>query len=390
MTRRAHIFAIISLPLLLALATVASAGQTFTSFRDIPYVAGGSDAQKLDLYVPNGASAPTPLIIWIHGGGWQSGDKMLGQNSFQLDFARSGYAVASINYRLSGEAIFPAQIHDCKAAIRWLRANATQYNIDPLKIAVWGSSAGGHLAALVGTSASVTDLEGTVGGNIEYSSRVQAVVDWYGPTDFLQMDTQAIAQGCQSTNHNSANSAESLLVGCQIQTCPTAVARANPMTYVSDDDPPFFIQHGTADCTVPLGQSAIFNSLLSVSGESPVYLPLAGAGHGGAQFLAPANIALVSEFISRNVRDLSPEPATIAGRVLTPDGRGVRNARVFLNGPQGAIAEATSSSFGSFTFPDLPPGPVYMLTVLSKRYRYAPKAIQAIGLDDSTDFLGLD
>ncbi len=390
MRRAPFIVLTILIPVMIASHAEHAEAQTFTAFRDIAYVSGGSTAQRLDIYVPDGASAPVPLIIWIHGGGWQSGDKALGQNSFQLSFARSGYAVASLNYRLSGEAIFPAQIHDCKAAIRWLRANAAQYNIDPLRFAVWGSSAGGHLAALVGTSANVADIEGTVGGNTEYSSRVQAVVDWYGPTGFLQMDTQAVAQGCGASNHNSANSPESLLLGCQIQGCPNAAARANPMTYVSSDDPPFFIQHGTSDCTVPTGQSAILNSLLTNAGESPMYLPLTGAGHGGAQFSAPANIALVSDFIAQNVRDRPPDPATIAGRVLTPDGRGVRNARILLNGPQGLTAEATSSSFGAFAFAEMPPGHIYTLTVLSKRYRYVPKAIQAVGFNDSAQFLGLD
>ncbi|MBA4184663.1 MAG: alpha/beta hydrolase, partial [Acidobacteria bacterium] len=129
----------------------------------------GNVAHKLDLYVPNGTTSPVPLIVWIHGG-WQNGDKSLGPNSHPLRYARSGYAVASINYRLSGEAIFPAQIYDCKAAIRWLRANASQYNLDVTRFGVWGQSAGGHLASLVGTSNDVTDLEGTLGGNLQYSS----------------------------------------------------------------------------------------------------------------------------------------------------------------------------------------------------------------------------
>ena len=280
---------------LISLSHFVSA-QTYTTFPNLAYANDGNTRHLLDLYVPDGSTSPVPLIIWIHGGGWQAGDKSLGSNSFQLRLARDGYAVASINYRLSGEAIFPAQINDCKAAIRWLRANAAQYNLDPTRIGVWGSSAGGHLAALVGTSNDVTDLEGTVGGNLQYSSRVQAVGDWYGPTDFLQMDVQAGQAGCIGSNHNSANSPESRLLGCSIQTCPQAVQRANPMTYATRDDPPFFIQHGLVDCTVPPGQSQIFQNLLQ-SIELDTSLTLFDAtGHGGAAFTSTTNLAFTDAF----------------------------------------------------------------------------------------------
>ena len=272
-----------------------SAAQAQDVKRDIPYAEPAHDRHVLDVYSPAGAKN-FPVVFWIHGGGWQAGDKSLGSNSFQLRLARDGYAVASINYRLSGEAIFPAQINDCKAAIRWLRANAAQYNLDPTRIGVWGSSAGGHLAALVGTSNDVTDLEGTVGGNSQYSSRVQAVGDWYGPTDFLQMDVQAGQAGCIGSNHNSGDSPESRLLGCAIQTCPQTVQRANPMTYATRDDPPFFIQHGQIDCTVPPGQSQILQNLLQ-SIERDTSLTLFDAtGHGGPAFTSVANLAFTDAF----------------------------------------------------------------------------------------------
>lgn len=276
--------------------------QTFTTHIDLSYVAGGSAAQKLDLYIPNNQTGTTPLIVWIHGGGWQNGDKALAPNSHPLRYARNGYAVASLNYRLIGEAIFPAQINDVKAAVRWLRAHAAEYNIDPSRIGAWGSSAGGHLAALAGASNDVVDLEGTVGGNADRSSRVQAVVDWYGPTNFLLMDTQGQAQGCGGGGHNSATSPESLLVGCQIQTCPEAVQRANPMTYVTADDPPFFIQHGTVDCAVPTGQSQIFQELLRNGGHDSSLTLLPGAAHGGPQFVAESNMLLIDDFWNTRLR----------------------------------------------------------------------------------------
>lgn len=379
--------------LLLFFSPTQSQGQqgTFSTLRDLSYAANELASNKLDLYLPNGASEPTPLIVWIHGGGWSSGDKTLGQNSFQLQFARNGFAVASINYRLSGEAIFPAQIHDCKAAIRWLRANSAQYNIDPLRIGVWGSSAGGHLAALLGSSNDVVEMEGTIGANPMYSSRVQAVVDWYGPTDFLQMDTQALNESnCQSSSHNSANSAESRLVGCPIQTCPDAVQRANPLTYLSDDDPPFLIQHGTADCTVSSGQSRILFELMQASNHTAAYFLLNGAGHGGTQFSSSTNVEIVAEFLNTSLRLRNTAPAVLTGRILSPSGLAVRNAKVTLLDPQGVSRSVTTSSFGVYQFQDLDPGDVFSITVSNKRYRFAPKSVQVVADLHGLDLIGLE
>ncbi|HEX9959641.1 MAG TPA: alpha/beta hydrolase [Pyrinomonadaceae bacterium] len=284
------------------LPQIVPAQNTYTTYSNLSYVDDGNARHKLDLYVPNVGGAPVPLIVWIHGGGWQNGDKQLGPNSHPLRYARNGYAVASINYRLSDEAIFPAQIYDCKAAVRWLRANAAQYNLDVTRFGAWGQSAGAHLASLLGTSADVPLLEGTVGGNLQYSSRVQAVADWYGPTDFLQMDAQLAQNGCPNPNHNSPDSAESRLVGCAIQTCPEAVQRANPMTYVTRDDPPFFIEHGTADCTVAPGQSQIFQNLLQSIGHDSSLTFLQGAGHGGPLFVAESNLLAVDAFWNNKLR----------------------------------------------------------------------------------------
>ena len=159
--------------------------------QDLEYVEGGHERNRLDLYLPEKAEDRLPLIVWIHGGAWYAGSK---EGCPAVPFAAKGYAVASINYRLSQHAIFPAQIEDCKAAIRWLRANAAKYNLDPDHIGVWGASAGGHLVALLGTTAGVKELEGQ-GGNLDQSSRVQCVVDWFGPTDLTTMGDEGDKPG---------------------------------------------------------------------------------------------------------------------------------------------------------------------------------------------------
>ena len=293
---------VLSVAFLVFLSQAIAAQNTYTTYSNLSYVDDGNARHKLDLYVPNNVSTPIPLIVWIHGGGWQSGDKQLGPNSHPLRYARNGYAVASINYRLSDEAIFPAQIYDCKAAVRWLRANAAQYNLDPTRFGAWGQSAGAHLASLVGTSNDVTDLEGTLGGNTQYSSRVQAVVDWYGPTDLLQQTAQLMQNGCPNPNHDVPDSPESRLIGCPIQTCPAAVQRANPLVYVTRDDPPFFIEHGTADCVSAPGQSQIFQALFQSVGHDSSLTILQGAAHGGPQFTAESNLLLVDAFWNAKLR----------------------------------------------------------------------------------------
>ena len=196
--------------------------------RDLEYARIGDKSLKLDIYLEDSSETKKlPLIVWIHGGAWRAGSKNF---TPAIPMAKQGYVVASIQYRLSQEAIFPAQIEDCKAAIRWLRAHADEYRIDPERIGVWGSSAGGHLVALLGTSGDVKELEGKH-GNLDQSSRVQAVCDFFGPTNFLKMDEDAIPGG--PIVHDAPNSPESQLVGGPIRENKDAVARANPITWVS-------------------------------------------------------------------------------------------------------------------------------------------------------------
>ena len=255
--------------------------------RDLAYVEGGHERQKLDLYRPEAASELLPVVVWIHGGAWRGGSK--DRCPAQRLVAR-GYAVASINYRLSQHAAFPAQIEDGKAAVRWLRAHAQEYGLDPRRFGVWGASAGGHLVALLGTAGDVKELEGQL-GNPKQSSRVQCVVDWFGPTDFLKM----------GGTHDDPASPESRLIGGPIRDNPEKVARANPIRYVTPDDPPFLIVHGDADPTVPIGQSELLEAALKAARVDVTFLRLPGAGHGGPKFQAPDVQRRIDEFLDRHL-----------------------------------------------------------------------------------------
>jgi len=268
-------------------------------YADVAY-ATASATQKLDVYLPQG-NGPFPLIIAIHAGGFMVGDKKQVDGVDQL--LAQGYAVASINYRLSAEAKAPAQIQDAKAAVRFLRAHAQEYKLNTQKFGAWGASAGGNLVAMLGTSCGVAALEGADLGNADQSSCVQAVVDWFGPTDFLQMDQQFTGTSCP-VNHNDASSPESQLIGAAIQTKPELAKAANPITYVSAKAPPFFIQHGTADCNVPPQQSQLLaDALKSAIGADKVTLTfLQGAGHGGSQFSDAANLKQVLDFLNKYLK----------------------------------------------------------------------------------------
>jgi acetyl esterase/lipase len=233
-----------------------------------------------------------PLIIWVHGGAWLEGSK---EDFVPLDYLADGYAVASINYRLSQHAIFPAQIQDCKAAVRWLRAHADQYHLDAQRFGAWGASAGGHLVALLGTTGQITEFD--VGENMGISSRVQAVADYFGPTDFSQMDDHRLPEGML---HNPSQSPESLLVGGAIQEMKAEVARANPIAYVSQSAAPFLIVHGDKDPLVPYHQSELLEAALRKVGVTVQLYPVAGAGHGG--FTDPRVEPLTKKFFATHLR----------------------------------------------------------------------------------------
>lgn len=295
-----------ALPYLPGMArTVASDPPTHS---DLPY-ADASPAQKLDLYLPTSAASPFPLVIFIHGGSFLAGDKAHPGGLAGADqFLAAGYAVASINYRFSSEALYPAQIQDAKAAVRTLRRYAETYRLDPARFAVIGDSAGGTLAALLGTTCGVAELEGDLPGTDTRSSCVQAVVDWYGPIDFLSMDKQSETAGCPG-RQDPATSPTSLLMGAAIQSVPEKVAWTNAMNFITPDDAAFLIQHGSSDCNVPPAQSQAFAAALEGTlGAEKVSLEMLPGGHGGEVFWNPGNIQRVILFLDQVLKFGEPPP----------------------------------------------------------------------------------
>lgn len=271
-----------------------------------------SPTQKLDLYLPKKSNQPYPVIVVFHGGAFMFGDKAMGEVQGSVDGVKRGYAVVSANYRLSGEASFPAAINDAKAVIRWVKANAKTYNLDPNKIVVWGGSAGGNIAAMIGVTGSLESLgENDNKENLQYSSAVQVVIDWFGPLDFLKMDTQFAQSKVKrrevrgSSLTSDINSPESKYIGKLITLDPELTQKANPATYIhlltSSNAPYFFIEHGDRDSLVPTQQSIDFANLLNkqIGDKKVKFEILKGADHGSDEFDSQENLDRVYDFISK-------------------------------------------------------------------------------------------
>jgi len=293
-----------------ALLAAAAQAQVTPTHADLVYATVGPAPLELDLYLPAGAPAPRPTLVFIHGGGWSGGDKAP-IPALCAAALNQGFAVASVNYRLTSQVAlfapesvtFPAQIHDVKAAVRWLRASAVTFGLDPTRFASFGTSAGGHLSALLATSGGSSELEGTVGGNLGVSSRVQAAIDYFGPTDLIQMNLDTLTPPGSMIDHDAPTSPESRLVGWSLPgqgmgdiranlTNPTPpypalvqlATWANPVSWVDAGDPPVFIGHGTSDTSVPVRQSTRLSAALFGAGVEHDFraIPLAGHGLGGA------------------------------------------------------------------------------------------------------------
>lgn len=260
-----------------------------------------SQAQKLDLYLPENGKGPFPLIFFIHGGGWFTGDKADGQESAWVTLREKGYAVASVNYRLSSEAPHPAGIIDCKTALRYLKAHAEEYGIDVGKIAVSGDSSGGHYALMLTLTAGNPDFEGLTRGNEEQNSEVSCAVVWYPATDLAE--TMRTIQDGEYTGFgaNFAWSNIERYVGKKIRDVnDEALVKASPIQYVTEDMPPILFQHGSADSICPIEQSQrIYRKIRETAGEEQAEFDIfKSADHGDSAFETPENMERVAAFLS--------------------------------------------------------------------------------------------
>lgn len=277
---------------------------------DQPYAGNDNPKQMVDVYLPKkrNSGRPLPVVAMIHGGGWVNGDR-IGYAALGIQLARTGdYAAVGVGYRLSKEAHWPSQVYDCKAAIRWIRAHAKEFNLDGDKIAVWGSSAGGHLSSLLGTSGDVKEVEGDLGPNTNFSSRVQCVVNLCGPEDF----TKALMFDKEGKPNWNDDAVSGLLGGNAQEKHAEAVA-ASPVTYVTKDDPPFITFQGTKDQRVAFLHAEVIHAALQKAGVPSLLVPITDGGHGSVGH--PEVKVRGQKFTDKNLRgiesniDTTPIPA---------------------------------------------------------------------------------
>jgi len=262
------------LVILLLSVAVAIAAPDLRQINDIDYVGNANPRQTLDLYIPKTKTeSPQPVVLWIHGGAWRKGSK--DRPGRALKAAGLNCAIVSINYRLTSEKSWPAQIHDCKAALRWVKANAKKYNFDAERIVVWGGSAGGHLVAFLGTTQNHPDLDGKLGSHTDQSTSVKGVINFFGPTDFLVMNHQG-----SSMDHNAASSPEGQLLGGEVSTLKARAKIASPFHQVSSDDAPILTVHGTKDPLVPYLQGKALDDELDALKVPSILLTVLDGGHG--------------------------------------------------------------------------------------------------------------
>ena len=285
------------LAVLLATGVATVAGPTVradTVQRDLTYATVDGTELKLDLFLPD-SGRPAGLIVWVHGGAWRSGSK----NNVDLKgLVPLGWAIASVDYRLSTVARFPAQAHDLKAAIRFLRAHAAEFGYPATRLVVSGSSAGGHLAALIGVTNGHKELEGTEGSYLRVSSDVQAVVVLYGASNLTTILAQSTPHGLAMRKH-----ALDLLLGAQPDAVPEIARLASPVFHVDGSDPPLLLLHGDQDPQMPVNQALELQGVYEKQGRPVVLKIVHGAGHGGPAFTDQSSLALIDDFLRRHLRD---------------------------------------------------------------------------------------
>lgn len=275
--------------------------QTNPDFADVSYAGDDLEGHKLDIYIPKDGKQTHPLIVLIYGSAWFANNaKAMAYMSLGKQLTDAGYAVASINHRASVEAKYPSQINDVKGAIRFLRANADKYGLDTSFVGITGFSSGGHLSAMAGvtngmkerTVGDVTiDIEGNVGGNLDQSSAVDAVVDWFGPVDMARMEN------CETVK--DGQSPEAVLIGGAPADNMDMVALISPITYISDATVPMLVIHGTADSVVPYCQGVNFSEALKKAGKLAGFIPVEGGEHGPVTFNEDTFKAMIDFFDSQ-------------------------------------------------------------------------------------------
>ncbi len=276
----------------LFLPALTMSAAPFKKITNLQYAKVDNHALALDLYLP--ATQNAPLIVWVHGGAWRAGSKDFMPLTALVE---SGYAVASIDYRLSTVAKFPALIHDCKGAIRWLRAHAGEYSYNADRICIAGNSAGGHLAALIGTSNGVAALEGTVSGNAEQSSDVQAIASYYGASNLTSILSQSTPHGL-----SVRVPALKLLLGDTPEKTEALAKLASPVFHVDKNDPPLLLLHGDQDPQMPINQAHELQGRYKELKLDVAFEVLHGAAHGGEMFYDAKRNAVVKAFLDRTLR----------------------------------------------------------------------------------------
>ena len=274
-----------------SIAGNAGESNRWTVVRDIEYALAGEQSLKLDLHIPRGKLRP-PLIVWVHGGAWRSGSK----NSMPLgNLVEDGYAVASVDYRLSTQAKFPAQIHDLKAALRFLRGHSGQWSVPSKKIVIAGDSAGAHLAALVGVSNGNAELEGTVGSDPAESSDVQGIISFYGAANLTTILNQSTPHGLKVRVP-----ALDLLLGGSPEELPALARLASPVFHVDRHDPPLLLLHGDQDPQMPINQSHELCGAYKKAHAPVRFEVVNGAAHGGAEFYDAQRLTIMKKFLRHN------------------------------------------------------------------------------------------
>jgi acetyl esterase/lipase len=299
---------------LTVLTGAAAAPADVEELRDVPYAATEHPRQRLDLYLPKvrAAGGPLPVVVFVHGGGWGGGDRASGK-AMVLPYVQSGYyAGVSVGYRLSGHAPWPAQIHDCKAAIRWIRAQAVRHGLDPERIAVMGTSAGGTLATLLGVSGGMAELEGAEGPHRGESSRVTCVVNRFGRLNFLAEPAAARASPAQAP---ALEARLKVLFGGTLDERAEVARRASPVTHVTAGAAPVLTFHGTEDGLVPIVQAEEFDRVMRAAGVPHVLVRVVGGGHG---FEVEEERRRTRQFLDRWLRgipaEVSAQPITVSRR----------------------------------------------------------------------------